>query len=206
MSAHGRVSKQLDLVSLVLVLTAGCATYKPLPETYLHPPHSAVVVMAGIPHHPLMMDSSQGGLVGALITATSRASRMREQLAGIDGQQVQSVLMEQFKHELGEHLQLDTTNQDLRIEVTVDVWGWYVPTISFGIKVGEYQSQLVGRVAAFDPVQNKKVAFARLQIQRPIGLKPEPESARAAVDDMARAFAEAAEQALVHSVKPPPVQ
>lgn len=185
-----------------LFTSAGCASYKPIPPVYLHPAHSATIVIKRMPDHPQMLDSGQGGLIGAIITATSRAERMREQLAGINGDQVKSIFVDEFKQRIGEHLNLDSTNQDLRIEVSVDSWGWYVPTISFGIKVGEYQSQLVGHVLVYDIARKKKIAYAHVQIQRPLGLQPEEQSARAAVSEMARVFAAQAEEALVHSLKP----
>src|SRR5260221_7127820 len=145
MSAHRRGLSLLGFIGATVCLLAGngCASNKPIPQTYLQPPHSASIVIHQVPEHPQMIDSGQGGLIGAIITGTSRAERMREQLAGITGTQVKDAFFEEFKRRMGEHLNLDSTTQDLRIEVTVDTWGWFVPTTSFGIKVGEYQSQLI---------------------------------------------------------------
>jgi hypothetical protein len=149
-----------------------------------------------------MMDSGNGGIIGAIITGTSRTERMREQLAGIRGEDVQQAILDEFNPRMSEHLKLADKDEDLRIEVTVLTWGWFVPTIDFGIKVGEYQSQLIGRVDIYDNVIKKKIAYANVQISRPIGLKPQEELARSAVTEVARVFASEAEEALVHSVKP----
>jgi len=184
---------------------AGCASYKPFPPGFLKAGHTARVVVRQMPARPQMIDSGNGGIIGAVITATSRANRMREQLTGLRGEDVQETLLEEFDRRMGEHLKLDSTDSDLRLEITVLTWGWFVPTIDFGIKVGEYQSQLIGRVEVFDTVRNKKIAYAHLEVARPIGLKPEEEVARAAVAEVARAFATQAEEALVHSVKQPQI-
>jgi hypothetical protein len=72
--------------------------------------------------------------------------------------------------------------------------------MDFGIKVGDYECQIIGRVDVFD-TQNKKIAFAHLRVAEPLGSKPEEESARKAVTKVAEQFATAAETALVHLPK-----
>jgi hypothetical protein len=204
MKGCGRVLSTLALAGFCICLFfgAGCATYKPIPSQYLQPTRSAVILVRRMPERPQMMDSGQGGIIGAIVTATSRAERMREQLAGIQGDQVKEALLQEFKGRMAEHFNLADTNQDVRIEITVNTWGWFVPTIDFGIKVGEYQSQLVGHVRVFEVISNKEIAYALIQIQRPLGLKPEEQTARAAVTEVARVFAREAEEALIHSLKP----
>jgi hypothetical protein len=189
-------------VSGCLLVCVGCATYKPLPPGYTKDSHVARVVVRQMPATPQMMDSGGGGLVGAIITATSRADRMREQLAGIEGPEVQQAFLEEFTQRMSEHLTLADKNEDLRIEVSVMTWGWFLPTIDFGIKVGEYQSHIIGRVEIYDNALNKKVAFAYVRASRPIGTKPIKETARKAVGEVARAFASETEEALIHCVKP----
>ena len=127
----------LSAVACCGLLWSGCATHKPIPAMYLGKAHSAELILQKIPAGPDMMDSGQGGLIGALITATSRANRMKEQLAGIDGAQVQGPFLDTFSRLMGEHLTLTDSPSELRVVVNIDTWGWYVPTIDFGIKVGQ---------------------------------------------------------------------
>lgn len=182
------------------LLWSGCATHQPIPQIYLGKAHSAELVIQKIPAGPDMMDSGQGGLIGALITATSRANRMKEQLAGLDGAQVQGPFLDAFSRLIGEHVTLADSPSELRVVVNIDTWGWHVPTIDFGIKVGQYECQLIGRVDVFD-AQEKKVAFARVRVAEPLGSKPEPESARRAVALVAEDFAVATEKVLIHLPK-----
>jgi hypothetical protein len=184
-----------------LSLCPGCASYRPLPASFVTTNRTARVVVRQMPSRPQMMDSGNGGIIGAVITATSRTDKMRDQLAGIRGEDVQDPLLAEFSRCLSEHLQLGNTNEDLRIEVTIQTWGWFVPTIDFGIKVGEYESQVIGRVDVYNNTK-KKIGYAIVQVSRPIGLKPQEDRARAAVAELAREFAQQAEQALIHSVKP----
>ena len=145
-----------------------------------------------------MRDSGQGGLVGALVTGTSRASTMREQLAGINGDTVKEAFLDDFNRLIGEHLTLNCATNVLRIEVVVSSWGWFVPTGELGIKRGEYQSLMLGSVNVFDVALAKKVASTTVWASKPLGLKPEQASARKAVDEVARQFAAAAENAIIH--------
>jgi hypothetical protein len=190
----------LSLAAACALLASGCATHQPIPKTYLDQSKHARLVIQKVPPAPTMADSGQGGLVGAIITGTSRANNMKEKLAGIHGDQVQEAFTQAFQKSMGEHLVVGDSDGELRIVVNIDTWGWYVPTIDFGIKVGDYECQVVGRVDVFD-TQDKKVAFAHLRVAEPLGSKPEEDNARKAVTQVAERFAAAAETALVHLPK-----
>ncbi len=190
----------LSIAAACALFASGCATHQPLPQAYLDRPTEAGLVIQKVPSAPMMSDSGQGGLIGAIITATSRADNMKEQLAGIDGAQLQTAFTEAFKPLMAEHLKLVESGGELRVVVNIDTWGWYVPTMDFGIKVGDYQCQLIGRVDVFD-AQNKKIAYAHLRAAEPLGSKPQRDSARAAVAKVAEQFAAAAEDALIHKPK-----
>jgi hypothetical protein len=188
------------LLGSAVLITSGCATHQPIPKEYLGKGQRARLVIQNVPPAPAMMDSGQGGVVGAVITATSRANRMKQQLAGRHAENVQLPFTEMFKRRMAEHLELGDWDGDLKLVVNIDTWGWYVPTIDFGIKVGEYECQMIGRVDVYDN-QNKRVAFAHLRAAEPLGFKPEEEGARNAVTKVAEQFAMTAETALIHLPK-----
>jgi hypothetical protein len=190
----------LGMAAACVLFASGCATHQPIPRVYLDRSHAAGLVIQKVPGAPVMMDSGQGGLIGAIITATSRANNMKEKLAGLDGGQVQATFAEAFTRLMAEHLALAESGGGLRIVVNIDTWGWFVPTIDFGIKVGDYECQLIGRVDVFDS-QDKRVAYAHLRVAEPLGDKPGEDSARRAVTLVAEDFATAAEHALVHIPK-----
>jgi hypothetical protein len=151
-----------------------------------------------MPAKPEMMDSGQGGIIGAMVTGISRAANMRDQLSGINGAAMKESFLGKFNPLVGEHLTLNSATNDLRIEVGVERWGWYVPTGAMGIKLGEYQCQMFGSVNVFDVAQAKKVASTVVWAQKPLGSKPEQAAARSAAFEVAQQFAAAAENAIIH--------
>jgi hypothetical protein len=181
------------------LLTSGCASpTRYIPAAYLENHPAAAVVIKRMPARPVMMDSGQGGIVGALVTGISRSSNMREQLAGINGDTMKESFSGEFNRLIGEHVTLNCATNDLRIEVAVESWGWFVPTGAMGIKLGEYQCQMTGWVKVFDVGRAKKVASTTIWAQKPLGPKPESTSARNAVFEVAQQFAAAAENTLIH--------
>lgn len=183
------------------VFTSGCATSRPLPKAYLEQDHEATVVMKRIRDKPQMQDSGQGGLIGALITATSRSSNMKEKMAGIQGETVKELLLQELNRRVAEHFVLNQKTNDLKFDVTILTWGWFVPTTVLGIKTGAYQCQIVGRVDVYDVQQKmKRVAFVPVTVQKPLGNKPEEVAAKEAIIEAAQQFAVQAETFLLHPV------
>jgi hypothetical protein len=195
-----RITAWAGPAAACVLFVTGCATHKPIPNTYLDKSHHAKLVVQNVPPAPAMRDSGQGGIVGAIITATSRTSNMQKKLAGVHGDEVQTAFTQAFEKLMAEHLTVGDFDGELRLVVNIDSWGWYVPTTSFGIKVGDYECQIIGRIDVFDP-NDKKVAFAKIRVAEPLGSKPEEDGARKAVTEVAERFATMAEKALVHLPK-----
>lgn len=179
-----------------LLLLPGCATHRPIPAAYLENEHEATVVIKRMPPKATMRDSGQGGLIGALVTS-GRGSNMKEKLAGIQGETVRELFTQEFTRILGEHFTVNQQTNDLKIRVTIQNWGWFVPTTMLGIKTGAYQCEMTGMVEVFDMKnKQKKVAFTPVIVQRPLGNKPEEIAAKEAIVEVAQAFAVEAERLL----------
>src|SRR5512145_1999155 len=56
--------------ALSMVLLSGCASHKAMPASYLHQDREATIVIHSFPAKPTMSDSGEGGIIGALVTAT----------------------------------------------------------------------------------------------------------------------------------------
>ena len=135
-------------------------------------------------------DSGQGGLIGALITATSRASNLKDKMAGIQGETVKELILQELNRRLEKSFVLGEAAKDLKMDVYIDTWGWFVPTTVLGIKTGTYQCEVIGRTTITDLRQkNKKVAFVPVIVQKPLGNKPEEVAAKEAIIEAAQEFA-----------------
>jgi len=80
-----------------------------------------------MPSKATMRDSGQGGLIGVIVTA-GRGSNMKEKLAGIQSETVRELFSQEFNRKVGEHFVLNQLTNDLKIQVTIQSWGWFVPT------------------------------------------------------------------------------
>jgi hypothetical protein len=179
-----------------LLLLPGCQSIRPLPVAYLEQEHDATVVIKRMPPNATMRDSGEGGLIGAFVTM-GRGSNMEKKLAGIQGETVRELFLQEFSRHLGEHFVINQQTNDLKIQVIIMNWGWFVPTTVLGIKTGAYQCEMSGVVEVFDMKnKKKKIALMPVQVQRPLGNKPEEVAAKEAIVEVAQAFAVEAERLL----------
>jgi hypothetical protein len=92
------------------------------------------------------------------------------------------------------------TGDDLKLNIRVDIYGFFVPTTVLGIKAGAYQFQIIGYVEARDAKKKgKKVAFAKNVIsQVPMGSKPAKELVPEAIAQCVQKFAAAVKSSLIN--------
>ena len=192
-----------NYTALVLLLVcSGCATSKSLPHAYLDTKHDLSVTVVKIPEKPQMMDSGQGGLLGALITSTSRKSMMNDMLQGVQGETVKELIRQEINRLIQEKFNLVDSSDDLKLNVRIDTYGFFVQTTVAGIKTGGYQFQIRGYVEILDAKQgSKKVAFVNGVSQSPLGNKPTQEAVPGALDGAVKQFSENAVSVLLSGKK-----
>jgi hypothetical protein len=150
-----------------------------MPAQYFQADHEMATTIPKIPPKAVMADSGEGGLLGALITATGRADKMKAQLAGLQGETISELMRQSINRRLESKFFIGDEGKDLLLEVNVLQWGWYVPTTVVGIKTGAYQCQVTGACTVYDLTIPKKkskqrIAFSPLLVARkPLGNDPE---------------------------------
>jgi hypothetical protein len=176
---------------VVFLFCSGCATSKNLPRTYLDTRHDLTVTVVKIPEKPQMMDSGGGGLIGMMVTSTTRKSTMKEMMEGIQGETVKELTRQEINRLLQDRFNLVDSSDDLKLNVRIDTYGFFVPTTVAGIKTGAYQFQITGYVEIRDAkLGSKKVAFVNGVSQSPLGNKPTQEAVPGALADAIKQFSE----------------
>ncbi len=194
-----RLSALLLLCVAVGSLAGGCYSAKPIPQTYFSTKCDMSIVVDKCPEKAQISDSGQGGLVGAMVTA-GRASAMHEAMSGIIGDTVKELVRQRFSERMEEHFEVYETGQ-LATVITIQRWGWHVPTTIAGIKTGSYQFLLSGMVEIRDtrvPKKSKsKIATTPIAVTETIGNKPTAEVSQEALLKCADKFANEAVAFLV---------
>ena len=180
----------LVLCIVVCFIGSGCYSPKPIPHAYFEQEPEVAVVVDECPEAAQMRDSGQGGLIGALVTA-GRADKMKEAMEGIIGDTVKELVRQQFESAIEDYFDV-YEDGELRIEIDIEQWGWFVPTTVAGIKTGAYQFTISGLITVTDPEVKKKkgqVATCRIAVSESIGDKPTAAVSQEALLKCAQAFA-----------------
>ncbi len=158
-----------------IVFLSGCATKPtPIPASYYQNRHEMSVKVVKCPPQAKMMDSGQGGLLGAAITASTRSGSMREQMRGIQGETVSELLRQKITTNLEDCFDIVDDKEQLAAEVVVTQWGWFVPTTVLAIKTGSYQFRINGKVTVYDVISQskKQVGYIAALADQPLGNDP----------------------------------
>ena len=191
------------LVTVCVAFLTGCASIKPLPQAYLNPKHDIFVKIVKCPEKPQMMDSGQGGILGAIITGTSRKSTMKQMMAGIQGETVKELVRQEMNRAIQQQFNIVDSDTDLTLNITINNFGFFVPTTVAGIKTGAYQFQIAGTVEIVDSkLKSKRVASAIAIAQSPLGSKPSAEAVPDALTQSVKIFVENTVKALLMIKEP----
>jgi hypothetical protein len=194
-----RLSVLVLLCAAIGSLTGGCYQAKPIPKAYFENKCDMSIVVDKCPEKAQMRDSGQGGLIGAMVTA-GRAGAMNEAMSGIIGDTVKELVRQRFSEQMEQHFEVFETGQ-LAAVITIQQWGWYIPTTVVGIKTGSYQFTMSGIVAITDTKAQKKskakIATTPVAVSEAIGDKPTAEASQQALLKCADKFAAAAVTFLV---------
>lgn len=186
-----RLSVLLLLCAAVGSLAGGCYSAKPIPKAYFESKCDMSVVVDKCPEKAQMRDSGQGGLIGAVVTA-GRAGAMHEAMSGIIGDTVKELVRQRFTEHMEEHFEVYETGQ-LAAVITIQQWGWYLPTTIAGIKTGAYQFTISGMVTVNDTKALKKskakIASMPIAASETMGDKPTAEASQEALLKCADKFA-----------------
>ncbi|MEN6429202.1 MAG: hypothetical protein ABFE13_27970 [Phycisphaerales bacterium] len=193
-----RLNMLLLLCAALGCLGSGCYSPKPIPKAYFETKCDMSVAVDKCPEKAKISDSGQGGLIGAMVTA-GRGDAMREAMSGIVGDTVKELVRQRFSERIEEHFDVYDTGQ-LATVITIQQWGWYVPTTVVGIKTGAYHFIIAGSVAVNDakrPKSKAKIAKMRVSAMEPIANKPSAELSQEALLKCADKFASEAVAFLV---------
>lgn len=180
----------LLLCGIVACLASGCYSPKPIPKVYFETEYDMSIVVDQCPESAQMKDSGQGGLIGLMVTA-GRASAMHEAMSGIMGDTVKELVRQRLSERMEEYFEVYETGR-LAMVITIQQWGWYVPTTVAGIRTGGYQFTLSGMVAVDDTQQPKskaRIASTQVAVSEPMGNKPTAEASQEALLKCADNFA-----------------
>ncbi len=95
-------------------------------------------------------------------------------MEGIIGDTVKELVRQKFEAAIEEYFDVYEEGQ-LRAEIDIEQWGWFVPTTVAGIKTGSYQFTLAGMVTVTDKEVKKKkgqIATCKIAVNESIGDKP----------------------------------
>jgi hypothetical protein len=185
-----------------IVFLSGCATPPtPIPASYYQKKHEMTVKVVKCPAQAQMMDSGQGGLLGAAITAAARSGSMREQMKGIQGETVSELLRQKISAKLEDNFDVVDDKEQLATEIAVAQWGWFVPTTVLAIKTGSYQFRINGSVTVYDVTtqSRKRIAYIAAVADHPLGNEPTKADTQDALMKAADDFAEKAAQVILRN-------
>jgi len=161
-------------ISAIIFICYGCATVpKSIPVEFFNKDIEMSVGVTKCPEKPQFMDSGSGGIVG-LVVAAGRSSEMRTKMEGIKGSTLKELIRQSITNKLEKHFEIVNTQAILSAEIDIHIWGWFLPTTSFGIKTGSYQFRISGSLTVFENKNGKKEVLAKTSVvvNQPMGNDP----------------------------------
>lgn len=164
-------------IALIAILSlGGCATPpQPLPQAYLTSESEIAIDVTKINEEGVFRSSGGGGLIGALVDI-GREGDLREKMKGIKGAMVEKLVSQELTRNLEEHFYVEEESEELRMDVEVLTWGWFLPTAMFGIKAGDYATEIVANVFVYDlkkPEKEQRIGYVQLRATAPLGADPD---------------------------------
>jgi hypothetical protein len=171
---------------------AGCISMpKMLPAEYFTPTRTITVAVADCAETPVLRtDQPQGGVAGA--TWLTRNEAMRNRLSGIKPEMIQRAVEQELAKQLAGTFNVVAHDAQLGLEVSINEWGWYVPTGTYGESIDIHFFRLGGTATIVDlaPAQNgAEVYHAYNSTDTPIGDRLTKEKCEAALPKAAEEFA-----------------
>lgn len=199
------MGRNLILLLAIMVTSAvfqGCAsTPMSIPSSYMNKDREISVQISEIEEKPEFRDSKGGGIIGWAVSL-GRSSDMKEMFEGVKGETVKELLRQKIEQKFDGPFVVDEESKDLRLEVEVIQWGWFLPTTAFGIKAGSYQLEIIGNVRVYDlSTDNENVAGVMVTSQKPLGNNPTAEACQTALQQAIDDFSEKAAKTLLKEMK-----
>lgn len=169
---------------------AGCISMpKMLPAEYFAPPRTLAIEVTDCPAVPtLRTDQPAGTLAGA--TWLVRVQAMNNRMAGITPDMVQQAIRRALEKPLAGTFTLADRDAQLVLKVSLNDWGWYVPTGKFGESTDIHYFRLGGTSTIVDPAQNgETVFFTYNSTDTPLGDRLTKEKCEATLPKAAEDFA-----------------
>jgi len=170
----------------------GCISMpKMLPAEYFEPARTiSIEVAGGLPTPTLSTDQPQGRIAGA--TWLARNEAMKNRMKGITPAMIHDAVGKSLAKQLGGIFTVARRDAALALKVTVDDWGWYVPTGRFGESTDIHCFHIGGTasIVDLDPAKNgQEVYFTYNSTDTPLGDHLTKEKCEAALPKAAEDFA-----------------
>ena len=142
----------------------------------------------GLPTPTLHTDRPQGQIAGT--TWLVRNEAMKNRLAGITPEKLQAAVRTALAKRLPDAFAVAERDAQLALRVTLDDWGWYVPTGRFGESTDAHYFRIGGTASIADPAQaDAEVFFTYNSTDTPLGDHLTKEKCTAALPAAADDFA-----------------
>ena len=151
---------------------AGCISMpKMLPADYFAPKRTLAIEVADCPPAPVLhTDQPANNIAGA--TWLVRDQAMKTRMADITPDSIRQAVRHALEKPLADTFILVDRDAQLALKVSIDDWGWYVPSDKFGKSTDIHYFRLGGtaRIIDLDPAQHSaEVYFAYDSTDTPLG-------------------------------------
>lgn len=178
--------------SAIILLLAGCLSLpQMLPAEYFEPRRTLSIEVADCPPAPSLNTDQPAGLIGST-TWRIRDQAMRNRMAGITTNDIHSAVAKALRKHLADLFEIVPDQAQLSLKVSIQEWGWYVPTGKHGESRDIHYFRLGGSTTIHDLASNRagqKVYFAYNSTDTPLGDHLTKEKCEAALPQAADDFA-----------------
>ena len=162
----------LGLLCWLGLAGAGCFSMpKMLPAEYFAPKRTLTLEVADCPPTPtLRTDQPAGNIAGA--TWLVRDQAMKNRMAGITPATIHQAVRQALEKPLAEMFTVAERDAQLALKISINDWGWYVPTGKFGESTDIHYFRIGGTatIVDLDPAQSgQKVFFTYNSTDTPMG-------------------------------------
>jgi hypothetical protein len=164
---------------------------KMLPADYFQPKRTMTVTVENrAPAPTLHTDQTSGNIAGA--TWLVRNEAMRTRMAGITPEMIQQAVEQELVQQLKDTFTIAGGEAQLALKVSIDDWGWSVPTGKYGESMDIHNFRIGGpaSIVDLDPAKNgAEVYFTYNSTDAPLGDHLTKEKCEAALPGAAKEFA-----------------
>jgi len=180
------------IIPVCLLGWSGCISMpKQLPAEYFQPKRMMTIEVTNRALKPtLQTDQPVGNLAG--VTWLVREEAMKNRMAGISPGMIQQAVEKELAKQLRDTFTIADGQAQLALKVSIDEWGWSVPTGKYGESTDRHSFRIGGTASIIDldPAKNgAQVYFTYNSTDTPLGDHLTKEKCEAALPKAAEDFA-----------------